>query len=130
LSSPRNLGGLPRRLGRIISKGPGGTNGSAQRREYDAVKREGTIRRLAHRPRGGANGTNTRCATGCREHPGARQDSAVFVDEPDDIVNPLGIKGLGEIGIVGVAAAIANAIYHTTGKRVRDLPITLDKLQR
>jgi len=54
----------------------------------------------------------------------------IFVDEPDDIVNPLGIKGLGEIGIVGVAAAIANAIYHATSKRVRDLPITLDKLQR
>ena len=52
----------------------------------------------------------------------------IFVDEPDDIVNPLGIKGLGEIGIVGVSAAIANAIYHATGKRVRDLPITLDKL--
>src|SRR4030081_172933 len=54
----------------------------------------------------------------------------IFVDEPDDIVNPMGIKGLGEIGIVGVAAAIANAVYHATGKRVRDLPITLDKLQR
>ena len=54
----------------------------------------------------------------------------IFVDELDAIVNPLGIKGLGEIGIVGVAAAIANAIYHATGKRVRDLPITLDKLQR
>jgi xanthine dehydrogenase YagR molybdenum-binding subunit len=54
----------------------------------------------------------------------------IFVDEPDAIINPLGIKGLGEIGIVGVAAAIANAVYHATGKRVRDLPITLDKLQR
>jgi xanthine dehydrogenase YagR molybdenum-binding subunit len=54
----------------------------------------------------------------------------IFVDEPDEIVNPLGIKGLGEIGIVGVAAAIANAVYHATGNRVRDLPITLDKLQR
>ena len=54
----------------------------------------------------------------------------IFVDEPDDIVNPLGIKGVGEIGIVGVAAAIANAVYHATGKRVGDLPITLDKLQR
>jgi xanthine dehydrogenase YagR molybdenum-binding subunit len=54
----------------------------------------------------------------------------IFVDEPDEIINPLGIKGLGEIGVVGVAAAIANAIYHATGKRVRDLPITLDKLQR
>ncbi len=54
----------------------------------------------------------------------------IFVDEPDAIINPLGVKGLGEIGIVGVAAAIANAVYHATGKRVRDLPITLDKLQR
>jgi xanthine dehydrogenase YagR molybdenum-binding subunit len=52
----------------------------------------------------------------------------IFVDELDDS-NPLGVKGLGEIGIVGVAAAIANAVYHATGKRVRDLPITLDKLQ-
>jgi xanthine dehydrogenase YagR molybdenum-binding subunit len=54
----------------------------------------------------------------------------IFVEEPDEIVNPLGVKGLGEIGIVGVAAAIANAVYHAAGKRVRDLPITLDKLQR
>ena len=54
----------------------------------------------------------------------------IFVDEPDPIINAMGIKGLGEIGIVGVAAAIANAVYHATGKRVRDLPITLDKLQR
>ncbi|MGV3587724.1 MAG: xanthine dehydrogenase family protein molybdopterin-binding subunit [Adhaeribacter sp.] len=52
----------------------------------------------------------------------------IFVEEHDDIVNPLGVKGLGEIGIVGTAAAIANAVYHATGKRVRDLPITLDKL--
>jgi xanthine dehydrogenase YagR molybdenum-binding subunit len=52
----------------------------------------------------------------------------IFVEEPDELVNPLGIKGLGEIGIVGVAAAVANAVYHATGKRVRDLPITLDKL--
>ena len=54
----------------------------------------------------------------------------IFVDEPDPIINPLGIKGVGEIGIVGVAAAVANAIYHATGKRVRDLPITLDKLRQ
>ena len=52
----------------------------------------------------------------------------IFVEEHDEIVNPIGAKGLGEIGIVGVAAAIANAISHATGKRVRDLPITLDKL--
>jgi xanthine dehydrogenase YagR molybdenum-binding subunit len=54
----------------------------------------------------------------------------IFVDEPDELINPLGIKGVGEIGVVGTAAAIANAIYHATGKRVRDLPITLDKLQQ
>jgi len=52
----------------------------------------------------------------------------IFVDEPDECVNPLGIKGLGEIGIVGVAAAIGNAVYHATGKRIRDLPITIDKI--
>jgi len=52
----------------------------------------------------------------------------IFVDEPDEIINPLGIKGVGEIGVVGTAAAIANAIYHATGKRVRDLPITPGKL--
>ena len=52
----------------------------------------------------------------------------IFVDEPDALVNPMGLKGLGEIGIIGVAAAIANAVYHATGTRVRELPITLDKL--
>ncbi len=52
----------------------------------------------------------------------------IFVEERDEVVNPLGAKGLGEIGVVGVAAAIANAVFHATGKRIRDLPITLDKL--
>jgi xanthine dehydrogenase YagR molybdenum-binding subunit len=52
----------------------------------------------------------------------------IFVEEPDELINPMGIKGVGEIGIVGVAAAVANAIYHATGKRVRELPITLDKV--
>jgi xanthine dehydrogenase YagR molybdenum-binding subunit len=51
-----------------------------------------------------------------------------FVDEPDAHINALGIKGIGEIGIVGVPAAIANAVYHATGKRIRRFPITLDKL--
>jgi xanthine dehydrogenase YagR molybdenum-binding subunit len=53
----------------------------------------------------------------------------IFVAEQDNS-NPLGLKGLGEIGIVGVAGAVANAVYHATGTRVRDLPITLDKLRR
>jgi xanthine dehydrogenase YagR molybdenum-binding subunit len=52
----------------------------------------------------------------------------VFVEETEDALDPLGVKGLGEIGVVGTAAAIANAVYHATGKRVRDLPITLDKI--
>jgi xanthine dehydrogenase YagR molybdenum-binding subunit len=57
-----------------------------------------------------------------------REIDVIFVEEQDSIVNPLGVKGLGEIGVVGVAAAIANAVFHATGKRVRELPITLDKL--
>jgi xanthine dehydrogenase YagR molybdenum-binding subunit len=51
-----------------------------------------------------------------------------WIDEDDPHVNPMGAKGIGEIGIVGTAAAIANAVHHATGVRVRDLPITLDKL--
>jgi xanthine dehydrogenase YagR molybdenum-binding subunit len=52
----------------------------------------------------------------------------IFVEENDTIVNPLGVKGMGELGMVGIPAAIANAIFHATGKRVRDLPITPEKL--
>ncbi len=51
-----------------------------------------------------------------------------MVEEVDNHVNPIGTKGIGEIGITGVAAAIANAVYHATGKRIRDLPITPDKV--
>jgi xanthine dehydrogenase YagR molybdenum-binding subunit len=54
----------------------------------------------------------------------------IFAEEHDDKVSPLGVKGLGEIGIVGTAAAVANAVFHATGKRVRDFPITIDKLLR
>jgi xanthine dehydrogenase YagR molybdenum-binding subunit len=52
----------------------------------------------------------------------------IMVDEIDPFVNEIGAKGIGEIGITGIGAAIASAVYHATGKRVRDLPITLDKL--
>ncbi|HSI47137.1 MAG TPA: xanthine dehydrogenase family protein molybdopterin-binding subunit [Ideonella sp.] len=52
----------------------------------------------------------------------------IFVEEDDTIVNPLGVKGMGELGMVGIPAAIANAVYHATGKRIRDLPITPEKL--
>lgn len=54
--------------------------------------------------------------------------TVLFVDEQDSVVNPIGVKGVGELGVVGVAAAIANAVHHATGKRIRTLPITLDKL--
>jgi xanthine dehydrogenase YagR molybdenum-binding subunit len=52
----------------------------------------------------------------------------LFINKPDTYLDPMGAKGLGEIGIVGFCAAIANAVYHATGKRVRELPITPDKL--
>jgi xanthine dehydrogenase YagR molybdenum-binding subunit len=54
------------------------------------------------------------------------QVEAEFVEEADPHVNPLGVKGLGEIALVGIAPAIANAVFHATGKRVRDLPIRLE----
>jgi xanthine dehydrogenase YagR molybdenum-binding subunit len=57
-----------------------------------------------------------------------RQLDAVFVEESDPHVNPLGVKGLGEVSLVGVAPAIANAVFHATGQRVRTLPITPDML--
>ena len=53
---------------------------------------------------------------------------ALWVDEVDEHVDPVGVKGIGEIGITGAAAAIANAVYHATGKRVRSFPVTLDKV--
>ena len=53
---------------------------------------------------------------------------AFWIEENDPYVNPMGAKGIGEIGITGTAAAIANAVHHATGIRVRDLPIRLDKL--
>jgi xanthine dehydrogenase YagR molybdenum-binding subunit len=57
-----------------------------------------------------------------------RSVEVAWLDEEDPYVNPMGSKGIGELGIVGTAAAIANAVHHATGVRVRDLPITLDKL--
>ena len=56
------------------------------------------------------------------------QVDVIMVPEEDHEVNPLGVKGIGELGIVGTAAAVANAVHHATGKRVRDLPIVMDKL--
>ena len=53
---------------------------------------------------------------------------AYFVNKPDPILNPNGAKGMGEIALIGFAAAVANAVYHATGKRIKDLPITPDKV--
>ena len=53
---------------------------------------------------------------------------AVWVDEDDGELNPMGSKGIGEIGIVGSAAAVANAVFHATGRRIRELPIRLDRV--
>jgi len=61
-------------------------------------------------------------------NPDIREFEAHFVDIPDTNFSQIGARGLGEIGITGVAAAVANAVYHATGKRIRDLPITPDKL--
>lgn len=51
-----------------------------------------------------------------------------FIDHPDPYISPIGARGIGEIGITGMAAAVANAVYHATGKRVRDLPVSPEKL--
>jgi xanthine dehydrogenase YagR molybdenum-binding subunit len=48
------------------------------------------------------------------------------VEVTDDVVNPLGVKGVGEVGQVGIAAAIANAVHHATGRRIRELPLAAE----
>jgi hypothetical protein len=58
----------------------------------------------------------------------ARYGALILVPEDDHLVNDLGIKGLGELGNVGTNAAVANAVYHATGVRIRELPIRLEKL--
>jgi xanthine dehydrogenase YagR molybdenum-binding subunit len=63
-------------------------------------------------------------------NPDVRSIETYFVGEPDLLFNAIGCRGVGEIGITGIAAAIANAVYHATGRRVRDLPITVEKLMR
>lgn len=63
-------------------------------------------------------------------HADVHDIDAVCIDEREESLGPLGIKGIGEVGIVGTAAAVANAVFHATGTRVRDLPLRLDKLLR
>ena len=61
-------------------------------------------------------------------HADIPHQEVIFLDEVDSTIGPLKAKGVGELGISGVPAAIANAVYNATGVRVRDYPITLDKL--
>jgi xanthine dehydrogenase YagR molybdenum-binding subunit len=61
-------------------------------------------------------------------HADIPQVEALFVNQPDPYLNPMGAKGMGEIATIGVAAAVANAVYNATGKRIREMPITPDKL--
>ncbi len=61
-------------------------------------------------------------------HADVPEIKALFVNKPDPILNPIGAKGMGEIALIGFAAAVANAVYHATGKRVRELPILPDKI--
>ena len=86
--------------------------------------REETIRD----PRYGRVGNNDLAEYHVPVNADVRSLDIILVDEYDPYVNPIGVKGAGEIGMVGAAAAIANAVYHATGRRIRDLPITPDKL--
>lgn len=61
-------------------------------------------------------------------HADIPHQEVVFLDEPDPISSPMKAKGVGELGLCGAAAAVANAVYNATGVRVRDYPVTLDKL--
>ena len=61
-------------------------------------------------------------------HADIPHQEVIFLDETDPVSSPMKAKGVGELGICGVAAAVANAVYHATGIRVRDYPLTLDKM--
>ena len=78
----------------------------------------------------GINGTSKSKSASIAAHADVQDIDAAWIDEEEPELGPAGAKGIGEVGIVGTAAAIASAVYHATGIRVRDLPIRLDKLLR
>jgi xanthine dehydrogenase YagR molybdenum-binding subunit len=82
----------------------------------------------AYDPRTGRPVTDNLADYAVPVHADIRGLEAYFIDKPDPHINTLGCRGVGEIAITGVAAAVANAVYHATGTRVRDLPITPEKL--
>ena len=75
-----------------------------------------------------AGDTRTWPNTTSRRTPTSRRSTSILSANRTSPSIPIGARGMGEIGITGIAAAIANAVYHATGKRMRDLPITQDKL--
>ncbi len=79
-------------------------------------------------PRTGLPGNNNYAEYPVPVHADQPEIEVIFLDHPDLALNEFGARGVGEIGITGLAAAVANAVHHATGRRVRELPITLDKL--
>ncbi|WP_176328252.1 molybdopterin cofactor-binding domain-containing protein, partial [Burkholderia vietnamiensis] len=79
-------------------------------------------------PRTGLPGNNNYAEYTVPVHADQPEIEVIFLDHPDLALNEFGARGVGEIGITGLAAAVANAVHHATGQRVRELPITLDKL--
>ncbi|WP_186188703.1 xanthine dehydrogenase family protein molybdopterin-binding subunit [Burkholderia gladioli] len=79
-------------------------------------------------PRTALPGNNNYAEYAVPVHADQPEIEVIFLDHPDLALNEFGARGVGEIGITGLAAAVANAVHHATGQRVRELPITLDKL--
>ena len=79
-------------------------------------------------PSSATTSTTTSPSTTCRVNADVRDIEAHWVEEHDPHLNPMGSKGIGEIGIVGAAAAVANAVFHATGVRFRELPLRPDRV--
>ena len=101
----------------------------ARHREYRIVRRRACPGRiLAVDKRAGYFVNHDLAGYEVPVHADIPHQEVIFLDETDPISSPMKAKGVGELGICGVAAAVANAIYNASGVRVRDYPITLDKL--